>query len=325
MAPVQEMLKGHNLFRTTHLDEARSEVARVFCPHALSTTNKNEQLNTVHNRVTLADVTLNFLDYGAEVHITPGELTSFYLIQMPLAGSASITCGKQTIHSDVNMASIPNPLEKLDMIWHKNNPQLLVYINRSTLEERMEDLIGRELHLPVRFDLGMDLTTPEARSWRTLVDTLVTDVDRGGLTMHAGVRNQFQDLIISSLLLSQRHNYSESIGTRVEPAAPRSVRLAMQACEANPAEPLTVTDMAKIAGVSIRSLQDGFKKYVGMSPTDYLRNVRLTRVREELISGQGFNSSIADVAFTWGFTHLGRFAKSYHERFGELPSETIRR
>ena len=41
MTPVQEMLKEHNLFRTTHLDEARSEVARVFCPHALTTTKKN--------------------------------------------------------------------------------------------------------------------------------------------------------------------------------------------------------------------------------------------------------------------------------------------
>lgn len=325
MAPLTELLREHNLFRTSHLDEARSEVARVFCPHGLTTTNKDEKLNTVHNRVTLGDVTLNYLDYGAEVHITPGELNSFYLIQMPLAGSAEITCGKEKVHSDVNMASIPNPLEKLDMIWHEGNPQLLVYINRSTLEERLEDLIGRELHLPVRFDLGMDLTTPEARSWRTLVDTLVADVDRGGLTMHSGVRNQFQDLIISGLLLSQRHNYSESIGTSVEPAAPRSVRLAIQACEASPEEPLTVTDMARIAGVSIRSLQDGFKKYVGMSPTDYLRNVRLTRVREELISNRSLNSSISDIAFSWGFTHMGRFAKMYHERFGELPSETIRR
>ena len=83
--------------------------------------------------------------------------------------------------------------------------------------------------------------------------------------------------------------------------------------------------MAHFAGVSIRSLQDGFKKYVGMSPTDYLRNVRLNRVREELLAERSFDSSIADIAFRWGFTHLGRFAKLYHERFGELPSETIRK
>ena len=324
MVAVAELLKEHNLFRTTHLDEARSEVARVFCPHSLTTTNREEKLKTVHNRITLGDVTLNYLDYGAEVRITPGELNSFYLVQIPLNGSAEISCGKEMILSDVNMASIPNPLEKLDMVWHSGNPQLMVYINRATLEKRLEDLIGREIHVPVRFELGMDLTTQNAKSWRNLIDTLVSDVDNGGLTMHAGIRDQFQDLIITGLLLSQKHNYSESIGTSIEPITSRSVRLAMAACEANPQDPLTVTDMAHFAGVSIRSLQDGFKKYVGMSPTDYLRNVRLNRVREELLAERGFDSSIADIAFTWGFTHLGRFAKLYHERFGELPSETIR-
>ncbi|MSY56342.1 MAG: helix-turn-helix domain-containing protein [Actinobacteria bacterium] len=325
MAPVTELLREHNLFRTTYLDEARSEVARVFCPHALTTTQKDEKLNTVHNRITLGDVTLNYLDYGAEVRITPGELNSFYLIQIPLKGSAEISCGKDSIHSDITTASIPNPLEKLDMVWHAGNPQLMVYINRATLEKRLEDLIGREIHVPVKFDLGMDLTTQKAKSWRNLIDTLVSDVDHEGLTMHAGIRNQFQDLIITGLLLSQKHNYSESIGTSIEPITSRSVRLAMAACEANPQDPLTVTDMARYAGVSIRSLQDGFKKYVGMSPTDYLRNVRLNRVREELLAERSFDSSIADIAFTWGFTHLGRFAKIYHERFGELPSETIRK
>ena len=325
MVAVAELLKEHNLFRTTHLDEARSEVARVFCPHSLTTTNREEKLKTVHNRITLGDVTLNYLDYGAEVRITPGELNSFYLVQIPLNGSAEISCGKEMILSDVNMASIPNPLEKLDMVWHSGNPQLMVYINRATLEKRLEDLIGREIHVPVRFELGMDLTTQNAKSWRNLIDTLVSDVDNGGLTMHAGIRDQFQDLIITGLLLSQKHNYSESIGTSIEPITSRSVRLAMAACEANPQDPLTVTDMAHFAGVSIRSLQDGFKKYVGMSPTDYLRNVRINRVREELLAERGFDSSIADIAFTWGFTHLGRFAKLYHERFGELPSETIRK
>ena len=325
MVAVAELLKEHNLFRTTHLDEARSEVARVFCPHSLTTTNRDEKLKTVHNRITLGDVTLNYLDYGAEVRITPGELNSFYLVQIPLNGSAEISCGKEMILSDVSMASIPNPLEKLDMVWHSGNPQLMVYINRATLEKRLEDLIGREIHVPVRFELGMDLTTQNAKSWRNLIDTLVSDVDNGGLTMHAGIRDQFQDLIITGLLLSQKHNYSESIGTSIEPITSRSVRLAMAACEANPQDPLTVTDMAHFAGVSIRSLQDGFKKYVGMSPTDYLRNVRLNRVREELLAERGFDSSIADIAFTWGFTHLGRFAKLYHERFGELPSETIRK
>jgi AraC-like DNA-binding protein len=33
---------------------------------------------------------------------------------------------------------------------------------------------------------------------------------------------------------------------------------------------------------------------------------------------------VADVAFRWGFGHLGRFAEKYRERYGELPSETLK-
>jgi AraC-like DNA-binding protein len=35
--------------------------------------------------------------------------------------------------------------------------------------------------------------------------------------------------------------------------------------------------------------------------------------------------SVTDVAFRWGFTHPGRFADAYRERFGQASSETLRR
>ncbi|WP_363094775.1 helix-turn-helix domain-containing protein, partial [Pseudonocardia sp. 73-21] len=34
--------------------------------------------------------------------------------------------------------------------------------------------------------------------------------------------------------------------------------------------------------------------------------------------------SVADIASHWGFTHLGRFAAAYRERYGCVPSETLR-
>jgi len=33
--------------------------------------------------------------------------------------------------------------------------------------------------------------------------------------------------------------------------------------------------------------------------------------------------SVTEVALSCGFNHLSKFAKSYRERFGELPSETL--
>jgi transcriptional regulator GlxA family with amidase domain len=55
-----------------------------------------------------------------------------------------------------------------------------------------------------------------------------------------------------------------------------------------------------------------------------LRRVRLAQARADL-EAPGPNTSVTNVAYDCGFSHLGRFAQEYARRFGESPSETLRR
>ncbi|MNE03968.1 Regulatory protein PchR [compost metagenome] len=87
-------------------------------------------------------------------------------------------------------------------------------------------------------------------------------------------------------------------------------------------EPLTIEQLAEYAGVSVRTLFAGFRDFCDTSPMAYLRNLRLEQVHQELI-GQP-QVSVTDIAFRWGFAHLGRFAQEYKRRYGCLPSETAR-
>ncbi len=87
-------------------------------------------------------------------------------------------------------------------------------------------------------------------------------------------------------------------------------------------EPLSIEMLAEHAGVSVRTLFSGFRNFRGASPMTYLRNLRLDKVRQELTSRE--HASVTDVAFRWGFSHLGRFAQEYKRRFGESPSATLR-
>lgn len=320
-----ELFTQSNLFRTRDLEEAREQVARVFCPHKLTTSSSSGTVNTVHNSVKLDKVSLNYLDYGAEVNIEPGELGSFFLVQIPLSGGSTVRCGKQEVFSDPEVASIPNPSENLQMTWREDSPHLLVHIPRTVLEEHLVEMTHCELTVPLRFDLGMNLKDPLALGWRQVLNLVTSSVEQEAHAFHESVERQLEDLLITGLLTSQNHNYSACINSRAQPSTPRSVRAVIDYCEGVTESVPTIGDLARIAGVSVRSLQESFKTHVGLTPTEYLREVRLRHVNRDLILADMESSSVSEIASRWGFTHLGRFSRMYADRFGELPSLTIRR
>lgn len=108
---------------------------------------------------------------------------------------------------------------------------------------------------------------------------------------------------------------------------PRNARLraAVEYVHDHAAEPVTIGDLSAASGLSVRSVQESFRRVFDVSPLTYLRQVRLDRVRAELLDADPLAGAVGDVARRWGFAHLGRFSAAYAERFGEYPKQTLRR
>jgi transcriptional regulator GlxA family with amidase domain len=77
--------------------------------------------------------------------------------------------------------------------------------------------------------------------------------------------------------------------------------------------------------VSVRALQEGFQRALDTTPMRYLREVRLRRVREDLFAATPDVATVGAIVHRWGILNQGRFAGAYRKRFGEAPSETLRR
>jgi transcriptional regulator GlxA family with amidase domain len=90
------------------------------------------------------------------------------------------------------------------------------------------------------------------------------------------------------------------------------------------AEPITVSDVAADLGVSVRSLEAGFRQWRETTPSAFLRNTRLWLAHAELSRADG-RQNVTAVAMSSGFPHLGRFSAYYRAAFGENPSDTLRR
>ena len=105
-------------------------------------------------------------------------------------------------------------------------------------------------------------------------------------------------------------------------ACPRHVRRALAYLRRHFAQKVAMVEVVAAAGASERTLRRNFTRFVGLTPLAYLRQLRLTAVRNELSRGE---DAISRVAARHGFSHFGRFAIAYRECFGETPSATYRR
>ena len=113
-------------------------------------------------------------------------------------------------------------------------------------------------------------------------------------------------------------------GTPETAALPRDVVRALEWSRAHLDEPVRLEALARIAGVPPRTLETHFMRFLGMTPLGWVRQARMAHARRTLLASEG-QVTVSDVALRCGFSQLGRFAAQYAGRFGELPSETLRR
>jgi len=92
--------------------------------------------------------------------------------------------------------------------------------------------------------------------------------------------------------------------------------------ECNTEKRVLVERVAKLLGVSSRSLHNYCQRHLGMSPKRYLDMRRMSHARQALLDSEG---NVTVIATRFKFDGPGRFSAQYRMMFGETPSMTIRR
>jgi transcriptional regulator GlxA family with amidase domain len=92
----------------------------------------------------------------------------------------------------------------------------------------------------------------------------------------------------------------------------------------NLSEPVTMSHLSRVAGVSERTLRAAFHHIVGISPKQHIIRQRLQAARDALLAAVPGSATVTDIAMSYGFFELGRFAGRYRQSFGEVPSWTLR-
>lgn len=97
----------------------------------------------------------------------------------------------------------------------------------------------------------------------------------------------------------------------------RHLLRARDLADARYAEPLSVADMASVAGLSQAHFSREFKRAFGESPHQYLLTRRLERAAALL---RVTDWSVADICFAVGGGSVGSFTASFSRVFGHSPT-----
>ena len=84
----------------------------------------------------------------------------------------------------------------------------------------------------------------------------------------------------------------------------------------------TIEEMAIAVNLSESHLQQLFKKEFGLSPVQYLRDLRLELAREMLVNSF---FQIREIGFKVGMSDQSHFIRAFKEKYGRTPSDYRKR
>ncbi|MDH6283021.1 AraC-like DNA-binding protein [Prescottella agglutinans] len=297
-------------------DAAENVVSDAYFPHELTPLSVGSEPHVNVRSMQIGPLRLARIGWGAEVSVDT-EHPGAYAVNIPLSGRIESASAGRDVISGVGKASVFRPdTPAVITRWTADCEIVGVKVDRDYLHRETARVLGRpDRRLPDQ----VDLSTADGQNWMGLLNSIVQQVRGGeGLWQTPVVAEQLSGAITSAFVLAVMPD---------DPSAaprPRIVKRVLDRIDEDPSLAWTSSDMAEAAGVSVRRLQEGFREYLGMCPRDYLLDVRLSRIHDDLVAGDPSVASVTDVAVRWGITHTGRFAAAYRRKYGCAPSITLR-
>lgn len=311
-------------FSSANADETYDYMTRRIAPHSMTLANRAPVAARVSS-VDVGGVLIADLQYGAEVVISPASTADHYLVHLGLGGATTITKPGERQVLDARTLHVTSPNETAVFHMTRACRHLTVRLPRTQVEQYAADVLDLRLRKPLVFAPVSRPGSPLPAAWRDLLLHILAQVE---LTpdMAAAPRlyEQYSRVMMEMLLGIQPHNYADCLLHDGAGISPRHVRRARDLIEASLDHLITIERLAQEVGVSVRSLQNGFKQFLGVTPAEYVRTRRLKRLHTALQASNG-ETTVTKLMLESGITNFGRFAQYYREQYGCRPSDTMRR
>jgi len=320
--------RGHPLGRycllvTNDLDEAREHVSRMW-EHHRSHLKRGRTYGLRWHQANLKNISLSYACSPSRIHVECAPLGDYYRISMPECGRMYHRIDGKDVVSSATRAVLHAPGQELNL---ETEPfaRLQLSFNgpfvRKFLPQRFEKMPSAE-----EWPRDVSLATPPGVALRELCRWVSIELDRPGADIVTSRRAaaSLEQTLLMLFLDAVTHQHARMREQHVHDVNELRVRRVEEWIDENFAEPISIDDLAQVAGVSVRSVQAAFQRLRDHTPMQYLMNRRLQDARDRLLRAEP-GSKVTDVATDCGFFNFGRFAAQYRQAFGEVPSQTLSR
>lgn len=321
-------MPGARGFTTRDPAEARHRSMEFLqCPHQMRLGDTSGFTATVSHR-SIGSIGLFESRYAAPVTIRCEPYIPYFTINMVAGGRSQIDRERGgTTYVEPGRAAVVDyraPTEH-----HVAGPSRMLTVPKAKATAFLAGMLGGAPAEAIVFADEIDLD----RDGRRLAGALGTfdriSAHHERTTPSPALAAEIEHAVLSALFLDHRHNHLDRLLAPARTASGSVVDDVVDYIEAALEEPLGAADLAAHAGVSERTLFATFQRELGVSPMAYLRRRRLDRVREVLADPRWRDDphgrpTVTQIAYRFGFAHMGRFAAAYREAYGESPSRTLR-
>jgi len=316
-------LSNHLLYDGDDIDDARKVLSNMFNEVSLEPLDTRKPYRSLVYGVELPQSAVGYIKFESGVKAGPVDPMGFHTLQLNPVGSALYHNNDGDIPGSAREGVILSAGQTVKNNHYAGNGNLVLNVSDEVLRNFQSMWTGKTQKQMLKFKSGFDTSSPQIASFLNLTDVFIKELNRpGGILEIPAAVASFESALLTTMLFSFEHQFSEQMGSKVTSASFKQVRNIEDYIESHASQPVDMASLATISGLSGATIHRAFRKHRDYTPMQFLKQTRMRLANQRLLMARS-TDSVTRIAMECGFTHLGRFAVEYRQRFGEEPSRTF--
>jgi len=318
-------LASFPVIATSQVEEAEYCISQSITDVQINQVDDQSNFRLELNAVNFDRFSLLYNYFGTRTELTTGQDMDHALFVTGINIPIKLDIDNQPLVVTRNKAAIIASANRVRVERPAQSDILYLRVSLSELWSHFETLTARHYRGAPIFDKTVSVATGSGAMLKGLMDYLVNLFARDDSIMKIlPIRRSFDDFLMSAMLSLPHNKIDQLYEDHTCMVAPAVVCQAEEYMRAHLQRPVTISDLIRVCNCSRSVLFAAFRNARDYTPMEFLTEQRLHMARERLQKAR-YNASVSTIAADCGFISLSWFSQVYKKRFGERPSDTLRR